>query len=177
MIINENLKISEIDVKHYIPFAHKQLLCEKVIDVSTLVDENGIVSCSYFLKKLATDINILSFYTDLEFNENTEEDYDFLVQSGLFDDILDHIADGELDFIDEMINKEIEQKIMIGNSLGNVVASKLEKLIDKIPTDKQLKSLSKTLIKDVNKLDWDKVPMLKQMWETANGKSGGQVGE
>jgi hypothetical protein len=172
MLVNENLKISEINIKNYIPFSHKQLLCEKVIDASTLVDENGIVSCNYFLKKLATDINILSFYTDLQFNESTEEDYDFLIKSGLFDNILYCINDNDLDFIDEMINKEIAQKIMIGNSLGNVVASKLEKLIEKIPTDKQLKSLSKSLIKDVNKLNWDKVPMLKQMWETANGKAG-----
>jgi hypothetical protein len=62
------------------------------------------------------------------------------------------------------------------NSFANIIGNKLQQLIDKIPNDKQLKSLSKSLIKDINKLDWDKVPMLKQMWLTANGKSGEKVG-
>ena len=174
MLINENLKISEIDIKHYIPFAHKQLLCEKVIDVSTLVDENGIVSCSYFLKKLVTDINIMSFYTDLEFNENTAEDYDFLVQSGLFDDILDHINDGELDFIDEMVNKSIEQKISIGNSLSNIVAIKLEKLINSIPNEKTLKKLMNDIPKQLNKIKPENLNLIK---EVLGNKQGDNVGK
>ena len=174
MLINENLKISDIDIKHYIPFAHKQLLCEKVIDVSTLVDENGIVSCSYFLKKLVTDINIMSFYTDLEFNENTAEDYDFLVQSGLFDDILDHINDGELDFIDEMVNKSIEQKISIGNSLSNIVAIKLEKLINSIPNEKTLKKLMNDIPKQLNKIKPENLNLIKEVLGNKQGDISGK---
>jgi len=173
MLVNENLKISEIEIKHYIPFSHKQLLCEKVIDASILIDENNIVSCSYFLKKLATDINILSFYTDLEFNENTEEDYDFLIQSGLFDNILDCIADSDLDFIDEMINKEIEQKIKIGNSIESVLAKNLQELIKKIPSEKSIQKIIKDIPKSINKISPQNLDIIKNIFQ----KQGDSIGK
>jgi len=65
--------------------------------------------------------------------------------------------------------------MQIGNSIESIIASRLDKLIDKLPTDKQLKSLSKSLVKDLNKLDWNQLPLLKEMWETATFKQGDKI--
>jgi hypothetical protein len=176
---NENGEYNSnpIEVKPYISWIEKKILCEQVIDGCMEENTNGIVSCDFSMKQLIKDLKIVSAYSGIEFEDEVVNDYDFLIQNGILKNIKSRINRDELDFIDEMINCGIKQKIEIDNSLSNIIASKLQVLIERFPTDKQIKSLSKSLVKDINKMDWDKVPMLKQMWETANGKSGDKVGK
>lgn len=166
-----------IEVKSFISFLEKKILCLNVLENCMDVDDNGMIVCDYFVRKLVKDINIVKQYTNIEISDSDYiSDYDFLVQNGILNDILSKIDKDEKTFIDEVIEREIKQRMETVNSFANIIGNKLQQLIDKIPNDKQLKSLSKSLIKDINKLDWDKVPMLKQMWLTANGKSGEKVG-
>lgn len=166
-----------IEVKSFISFLEKKILCLNVLENCMDVDDNGMLVCDYFVRKLVKDVNIVKQYTNIEISDSDYiSDYDFLVQNGILNDILSKIDKDEKIFIDEVIEREIKQRMETVNSFANIIGNKLQQLIDKIPNDKQLKSLSKSLIKDINKLDWDKVPMLKQMWLTANGKSGEKVG-
>lgn len=168
----------EIEVKSFTSFIEKQILCNQVIDGCLETNENNMVVCNFFMKKLLKDMKIIATYTDLEFGEDSIQEYDFMIQNEIWDYILDRIADSEKNFIDEMINCEVEQRMRVGNSVENILSQKLQQLIDKLPTDKQLKSLSKSLVKDINKLDWDKLPMLKDMWNVANGNQseGEEIG-
>lgn len=169
---------TEITVNPFISFIEKQLLCLNVLENCMDVDENGMLVCNYFTRKLVKDINVIKQYSDIELSDSDYiNEYDFLVQYKIFDYILDRINKSELYFIDEMISKEIKQRIKTYNSLEKIVSNKLQQVIDKLPSPKDIQKLSKSLVKDMNKLDWDKMPMLKQMWETANFKQGDGVGK
>ena len=172
---NEYKGGNTIDIKQYVSYIEKKLLCIDILESCLITDENGLLSCDYFTKKLITDLKLVANYTDLEFTDEFIEDYDFLCEHGILDYIIKNIPDSELNFIDEMVGCELNQRIKISNSLESIVAKGMNKLIGKIPTDKELKSLSKSLIKDINKMNWDKVPILKEMWLTANGKSGSDL--
>ncbi len=161
-----------IEIKQYLSFVEKKLLCIDILESCIKADDNDILTCDFFTKKLITDLKLLSNYTDIEFTDDFIKEYDFLVEYGVLDYIIENIPDSELVFIDEMIECELEQRIKIGNNLESIIAKGINKLTDKLPTDKELKSLSKSFVKHLNKFNWDKAPMLKEMCLTANGKSG-----
>lgn len=180
--IKEKLSDSEIvhlesiiNFKSYLPFIEKKLLCDSIVEASLEQNENGLMACDYYNKELSKNIGIIVNFTDIELGEEFLQDYDILCELEVVDYVLNNMNQSDRCFIENMVDKEIEQRIRIGNSIESIIANKLDKLIDKLPTDKQLKSLSKSLVKDINKLDWDKLPMLKDMWLSANGKSGDKV--
>lgn len=172
MIINENLETNEIKIKKYIPFVEKQVLVQRVVDLCLDFDQDtNMVKVNFFNKKLSIDSQIILMYTDLEFaEEDFIKQYDFLVENNYFDYIFSQINSSELDMIYEAVEHEIEQAIQLNNSIEGILAKGINKIVEKLPSDKQLKSLSKSLVKDINKLDWDRLPILKQMFDTANGK-------
>ena len=153
----------------YLPFVEKKIMVDRIVDACINIDENGIYTVDNFNKKLMTDLVIIGNYTDLEFSENTLEDYDYLVKNKVVNHVINNMDVDELDFIYDLIHVELKQKVEIGNSLSNVLAVNLQKLVEKIPTDKQLKGLSKSLVKDLNKFDWNKIPELKDIFKTVNG--------
>ncbi len=167
-----------IEVKQYLSTIEKQLIGSKIIDSCIVVDdESNLYKIDYFYKKLTSDVSFLVNYTNLEFSENLIEDYDYLAENVGIEWILNQIPISEVEFILDLVDCELAQIVKLNNSIEGILANKLDKLIDKLPTDKQIKSLSKSLVKDVNKLDWDKVPMLKEIWMTANSKSGEKDGK
>ena len=167
-----------LEVKQYLSIIEKNLIVNKIIDSCIVLDEiNGLSKIDYFYKKLTTDVSLLVNYTNVEFSENLIEDYDYLCENVGIERILSQIPITEIEFILDLVDCELAQIIKLNNSIEGILANKLDKLIDKLPTDKQIKSLSKSLVKDVNKLDWDKVPMLKEIWMTANSKSGEKDGK
>ena len=175
--IEEGKSIQDlIEVKQYLSIIEKQLIANKIIDSCIAIDdESNLYKIDYFYKKLTTDVSLLVNYTNLEFSENLIEDYDYLCENVGIERILNQIPITEVEFILDLVDFELTQIIKLNNSIEGILASKLDKLIEKLPTDKQIKSLSKSLVKDINKLDWDKIPMLKDMWNVANGKSGDKV--
>ena len=178
MQISKDLKIEDIEFKKYLSLVEKQLLANKIIDSCIITDDVGLNRIDYFYKYLTTQVSLIINYTSLEFTENLIEDFDCLAENGLLEDILDQIPINEVEFILDLVDFELAQIVKLNNSIEGILASKLDKLIEKLPTDKQIKSLSKSLVKDINKLDWDKLPMLKDMWNVANGNQseGEEIG-
>lgn len=176
MQISKDLKIEDIEFKKYLSLVEKQLLANKIIDSCIITDDVGLNRIDYFYKYLTTQVSLIINYTSLEFTENLIEDFDCLAENGLLEDIIKQIPGSEIEVIMDIVEDELYQMVKLNNSVESILAKNLQQLIDKLPTDKQLKSLSKTLVKDINKLDWNKVPMLRDMWLNANGKSGDGVG-
>jgi len=172
MQITKDLKFEDITIKKYNSIVEKHLIAIKIIDSCIKEDANGINLIDYFHKYLATQMSLISNYTDLEFSEEPINDFDCLAEMGLIEKIVDSIPDSEVNFIVDLVDSELDQIVKIGNSLERILAINLRKVVDKIPNNKELKSLSKSLVKDINKMDWDKIPMLKQMWQTANFRQG-----
>lgn len=162
-----------INIKPHLSHVEKKILCENIINASLDQNEDGLVICDYFNRELTKNIGIIVNYTDIEINNDEFlEDYDTLSEYGIVDYVLNNINKSDRFFIKSMVSKEIEQKVKISNSIESIIAKGLNKITEKLPDNKELKSLSKSLVKDLNKFNWDKVPMLKEMWLTANGKSG-----
>lgn len=161
-----------IEIKPYLSFVEKKIVSESIINGSLEQNEDGLTICNYFNKKLLSDIAFISNFTNIEIGEEFLEDYDYLCEQGIIKYVLDNINVDDWDFIEGMVNRSIGQEIKISNSLESIITKGINKFTDKLPTDKELKSLSKSLVKDLNKFDWNKIPMLKEMWLTANGKGG-----
>ncbi|MDD4412005.1 MAG: hypothetical protein PHO58_05915 [Bacilli bacterium] len=192
--IKQRLKSGEpidaiIEIKPYLSFVEKKILSENIINGSLDQDENGMFICDFFNRKLVSDIGFISNYTEIEINnEEFLQDYDFLNEQGIVDYVLNNMNKSDRYFIKDMVNKNIRQKIQTSNSIESIaqrgindfkliVEDGINKVVQKLPDDKQLKSLSKSLVKDLNKFDWNKVPMLKEMWLSANGKNKSGSGE
>lgn len=174
--IQENKPLIEIiQITPYLPFAHKQVLCLNVVNSCLEQNDDGLLTCNFFTKKLMQDISILVNYTDFETSENLLEDYDILCQDGILELMLNSIDKKEIKFIEEMVDKSIEQTLRLENSIESIVSKGLNKLLDKLPTDKQLKSLSKSLVKDLGKLDINKINELKDMFGIVGVSGGGKV--
>lgn len=157
-----------LEIKRYLPFVEKQLLCQTVIDKCININDKGLVTCDYFMKQISLDISILSSYTNLTFNEESLlDDYDYLVKDKVWNIILANIDPDEIEFINTMINKEIQQRLEIENGLSNVVATALNRfvdVVDKNTNPKELKKLSKSILKDLNSFNWDSAPQIKEIF-------------
>jgi hypothetical protein len=170
----------EINIKKYLPIVEKMVMIKGLkdgdINQNGIVDEsleehNGLLYVDYFKKEISIVCNLIQWYTDIEIDivelENTH--YDFYVTSGLWDYIKSNL-NNEYKTNIELIDMSIEEELRKHNSMESIVNNNLVNLINRIPTDKELKQLAKTLMKDVNKMNWDKVPMIKQMFETLQSK-------
>ncbi len=158
-----------LKVKQYLSIIEKNLIVNKVIDSCITIDEiNGLSKIDYFYKKLTTDVSLLVNYTNIEFSENLIEDYDYLCEFIGLEWIIDKISPIEVYIIQELVDEELDQIIKLNNSIEGILASKLDKVIERLPNSKELKSLSKSIIKDINKLDQNKIADLKEIFSNVN---------
>ena len=158
-----------LKVKQYLSIIEKNLIVNKVIDSCITIDENnGLSKIDYFYKKLTSDVSLLVNYTNIEFSENLIEDYDYLCEFIGLEWIIDKISPIEVYIIQELVDEELDQIIKLNNSIEGILASKLDKVIERLPNSKELKSLSKSIIKDINKLDQNKIADLKEIFSNVN---------
>lgn len=91
------------EVKHYLPFAEKLALVERIINQS--VDSNGFYNPMRV--KLYMALEIVYAYTNLSFTEKMKEDpfklYDVLVSTGIFTEIVDCIREKDWSEIQENV--------------------------------------------------------------------------
>jgi len=169
--IKENLNQDKllndlIKIKSYLSFAEKKIMCDKIIDGS-LYEEDGMLACDYYNKKLFTEISIINNYTDIELDEeNIVGDYDILCELGIVEHILKCLDDDEKYFIYDMVEDGICQKIKIGNSMESVVKKGLDKfvnIIDKNMNVKEINKLIKTASKELQKFEPEKLKSLQEM--------------
>lgn len=155
-----------IEFISYIPFVKKKIMCESIAD-SCIKEENGMIICDHCMKQLTTDIMLINNYTNLEFNEESYvEEYDFLCENGIMKYIIEKIDGEEYWFIVETIDKIIEQKIKVHNSIENIIAKELEKfvnVIDKNLNSKEINKLVKTVSREFQKFEPEKMKQLKSM--------------
>jgi len=162
-----------LEIKPYLPVAEKKLIADSIINSCIEIDENSIMKIDYFNKIIISNMSFIINYTNLEFSEDSIEDYDFLCKYKILDYIINSIDIDELNFINKLVEDELEQMIKIENSIEGIIAKGLNKLIEKIPDEKKIKSLSKNLIKDLNKLDMSKFSELKDVFNTVKGENIG----
>lgn len=172
--LQEKKQLSElIKITSYLSYTKKQIICETIIDNSITENENGMLVCNYFSKKLSKDIYLIINYSNIEIGDNLLEDYDYLCENKIVDYVLSKIDDNEKNFIYDMIELEIEQKVKIGNSIENLINKNLQRFIDVIEknTDpKALNKLIKTASKEFKNFDPDKLKYINELKNVIDGK-------
>jgi hypothetical protein len=178
----EQLKSLDIKVKTYLPLISKTLMVlgykEDKETTNGIVDEclyinNGIAYVNHFKKHMAIVCAIINWYTDIIIDEiNIPEDYtnyDYYLTSGLWNYVKNQMGN-EYKILLSLIDKSIEEELRKYNSIESVVSNSLNKLIDKVPTNIELKQLARMLVRDINSLNWNSIPKIKEIFETVQGK-------
>lgn len=81
--VTNNTNLKEIlDIRTYIPIAEKKAILETILDLCYTV-KDGVLTCDYVLKKMAFELAMIKYHTDLEINITSEEDYDEIQKSRL----------------------------------------------------------------------------------------------
>jgi len=150
-----------IEIKQYLPIVEKHLIATKIIDSSIIENKNGLSQIDFFYKKITTDVSLIMNYSNLEFSDELINDYDYLSENGFIKKIIDKIPKTEVYFIDELVENELDQMIKIENSLENILANKLQVLIDKIPDQKSIKKILNDIPKSVNKIKPENLEIIK----------------
>ncbi len=164
-----------LEVKQYLSIIEKNLLVNKIIDSCITIDEiNGLSKIDYFYKKLTSDVSLLVNYTNIEFSENLIEDYDYLCENVGIERILNQIPITEVEFILDLVDCELTQIIKLNNSIEGILASKLDKLIEKIPDQKGIKKIMNDIPKQINKIKPENLEILKGI--ISNQSEGEEIG-
>jgi hypothetical protein len=166
-----------IEIKSYIPFITKKLICESIVNgCISESEENGLLFCDYYMKRLLTDISFVVNFTNLEIEEDKYvENYDYVSEFGILDYILNKINDSDCFFINYMVDEEIETKLKICNSLEGIVAKGIEKfisIVDKNMNSKEISKIIKLAGKELKNFDPNKYKEIQSMLNVVNGGKG-----
>ena len=158
-----------LEVKQYLSIIEKNLIVNKIIDSCIVLDEiNGLSKIDYFYKKLTSDVSLLVNYTNVEFSENLIEDYDYLCENVGIERILNQIPITEIEFILDLVDCELAQIIKLNNSIEGILASKLDKVVSAIPSEKSIKKIMNDIPKQINKIKPDQLSIIKDMIKQNN---------
>lgn len=149
-----------MEIKKYLPIAEKKLLIDTIVTHSLTENENGLKMINYIQKDVAQVIMIIRMYTDMEVNL---DNYDELVESGKFNEIVSSIVTSDIDFVIKTVDKILEQEVKINNSIEGIISSNLTKLISKIPNEKQINKFIPKLMKSLEKISPEIVDTIKNI--------------
>lgn len=120
---NKNGEKIYYEVKSYLPFKEKLDLISTVTSLS--IDDKGY--CNPMKVKLYTTLEVVYAYTNLSFTAKMKEDpfklYDILVSTGIFQDILNNIAEQEWIDIQSGIKEVINNYYSYRNSAMGILES------------------------------------------------------
>lgn len=184
------MKILDLEDKYIQPkkiiFQGKDVFINQYISYETKMYITNNIKVAYFspsddieysnteLKDALFKVFVLKFYTDIDF---VDVDYllivNIAVQSGLFDEVTKNIPTSELETLKEMIDNSITEekyRIQQENSIENQLKRFLTNLIEKIPDDKKIISMVKTLKKELNGFKPEKIKVLNDILKNIGGK-------
>ncbi len=151
-----------IQIKDYLPISTKRLMCEEIAK-NSIVEQDGMKVKDSIAYEIAFDLVIVSFYTNVDIDEN----YDEACEYWIIDFIKENMNQSERDFISEHSYHMVRNEIDTYNSLAGVINRNLTNFINVIEKNTNPKAI-KSILKEAQKLDLDKMPMIKQLVETLN---------
>jgi len=158
MLITEIKSIDDItETKTYLPLMEKELIINKIIDTIVDYDENNLVKIDFIHLDFFFDLEILKSYFSIEIPKDIETKvllnaYDYLCENDILSQLKTRI-DEDYEYLVGLLDKEIKQKVENNNSISAVLAKTLNKLVDKLPSDKDLSKLIKEIPKQINKIN------------------------
>jgi hypothetical protein len=145
---------SLINTKSYLPILTQRAIVKSICDMCLYVDEEtDMLQCDYVMKELFYVLNTTLECSDIEIDgiidENGEIDletaveaYDLIIEFGVYE----HIRfNSRTPKFRTFLDQEIEQKISTYNSVSNVLRKSINSLMDKIPSEANIKELMEQL--------------------------------
>jgi len=127
-------------------------------------DRDGIKYINYMQLEMSKFIMILTLYTNIEDDSDDIYDtYDYLVSQNIWEYIINQIPEQEIEYLEMLINRCVHQEIEIGNSLGNILNRNLNKLISKIPTEKEMSKILNKLPKVLDSISPENKEIFKNL--------------
>ena len=166
--VSEYLK-EKLEVKDYVPFAEKRELCERVLNASNTINDNGLVEVDSVTRYIIFTISVISKYTNLEFSSGEDaefdslDEYDMLCQNGLLNLILGVIGE-EYASCNNMLNMMMEDVIANNNTIENVLGTTSDRLLESV--DRFVDVLSdkvNELELDLSQINIDKYTWIKDL--------------
>ena len=108
-IDNASIVKNTISVKEYLPFLEKKALAKRIVERCT-VEENGFVIIDEIDKYLVFTVEVLSAYTNLEFDADFDvaaTEYDTLVQKNKLGTVIS-LFDSEYKIVLELVRMEVD---------------------------------------------------------------------
>lgn len=149
-----------IQIKDYLPISTKRLICEEIAK-NSIIEQDGMKIKDSIAYEIAFDLVIVSFYTNVDIDEH----YDEACEYKIIDFIKANMNQNERDFISEHSFNMIQHEINTHNSIAGVINRNLTNFINVIEKNTNPKAI-KSILKEAQKLDLDKMPMIKQLVET-----------
>jgi len=167
-----------IKTKNYLSIAHKGVIIDSIVEECLAYDDSGMLKCDFLNKEISINIQLLLNYSNIELDcqeDEFVEYYDFLDSCGFFDYVIESVDDSEIETISDLLECEIMQRLEIENGLGGVINRNLQNLIEKLPNDKQMKSIIKLAKKEINGLDMSKLGTLQELFLNMNSPTPDSV--
>lgn len=169
----ENYK-PKLQVKTFIGFMDKVILIEELKQKCIDIDSSGLYTIDYLTKSMVMDLFFVKNCSNIELDESEGvsmiDQYDFLTEKRIVESVLSKIKiDREYEYIKlvEWCDKTLEQEISVKNSIEGIIANGIHDLIDKVPNEKELQKIVKS-IKDINP---KKFKMITDLFNFSKNKS------
>ncbi len=164
---NNTLKLEELNIKTYLSLIRKKILVDNICTDLIEYDENGIAFVNEIQKKITFSVSTLLNYCNVEILEEDNMDdvietLDLLFETGNYYEIEKYIGE-DLDELLWAVETEIQNIKLRNNSLESIVAKGLNKVVNTLPNDKQIKSIIRTASKEFQKFDPSKMKEIQEM--------------
>ena len=121
-----------LEIRTYIPIAEKKAILEDILDKCFVV-KDGVLTCDYILKRMAFELAMIKYHTNLEIDITSEEDYDEIYNIGVnFYELYEADYD-ECHSLIEGMEKELRSQYSIESSIAhltNKLSNSIEDLVD-----------------------------------------------
>jgi len=155
----------KIEVKKYLPIKEKMNLVNSIYQTSLENQEMNLID--YNKKEIAKVILITQYYTNIKLPKDILEGYDFLMSTGIYSAI-EHAITHEIITIKQMV-RHVELYNENKHKKENDIKAMINKIIDKTPTDEEIKKMIEQTKEEINNFEPNKLKFVKDFINKTKG--------
>lgn len=161
-----------LEVKQYLPIEEKKALVADVA-LRCIAEDNGLQIIYTYISHIVKSTSIIRYYTNIELPKDNFEAYNLLNKLDIYKQALSMIPQSELDEINMMIDKLIEDlkfNQMYSSNVKTVVSQVLNKLVDKLPSSEEAEKFIEDASKEIKEFDPNKVKFVQDFLKANSGE-------
>mgnify|MGYP000934293491 CR=1 FL=1 len=161
-----------LEVKQYLPIEEKKALVADVA-LRCIAEDNGLQIIHTYISHIVKSTSIIRYYTNIELPKDNFEAYNLLNKLDIYKQALSMIPQSELDEINMMIDKLIEDlkfNQMYSSNVKTVVSQVLNKLVDKLPSSEEAEKFIEDASKEIKEFDPNKVKFVQDFLKANSGE-------